>query len=242
MTDLSEQSPPPTENDGKKASRPWYKKKRIIIPLALVVVIIIAIAASGGSDPSTTTETDQASGDTSASSEASASSDAGASTEASASSEDPPAQETSPYDEKYGSFTPISKKGSGDSSIPLPKDATAATVTLTHKGSSNFSVSVLDADNQPTGDLLVNTIGSYSGTSAYGLSELGGEATKLKVSADGKWTLKIKPISASKQLPATASGTGDAVYVYDGDAADGRSNTGARATFQWPSMATTSQT
>jgi hypothetical protein len=93
-------------------------------------------------------------------------------------------------------------------------------VTFTHKGSSNVAIEVLDNSNQPTGDLLVNDIGRYSGTSAFGLSSLGAEPTKLKITADGSWTLKVKPIVAAPKLAAKASGTGDQVFRYDGDAMD----------------------
>ena len=93
-------------------------------------------------------------------------------------------------------------------------------MSLTHRGSSNFAVNVLDSSNQPTGDLLVNEIGSYSGTTAYGLTSLTGDSVKLKVTADGRWTIKIAPVASAPLLGADATGRGDKVFRYDGAAAD----------------------
>jgi len=103
----------------------------------------------------------------------------------------------------------------GDNVVVLPADK--GLVTLTHDGASNFSVVVMDATNSPTGDLLANTIGAYSGTSAYGLNGFGGPGTSLGISADGNWTVAIAPLSSAGQLPA--SGVGDGVYLYTGGAA-----------------------
>lgn len=43
-------------------------------------------------------------------------------------------------------------------------------VTTTHGGGSNFAISVLDASNESTGQFAVNTIGKYSGTTAFGFN------------------------------------------------------------------------
>lgn len=118
-------------------------------------------------------------------------------------------------DSKYGSFAPVTQTGSGDNIITLPAGATAGIVTATHNGSANFSISVIDASNQSTGELLVNTIGSYTGTTAYGFSAFG-KGTSLQLTADGDWSVTIAPISAAPAL--AASGTGDAVFLYDGKA------------------------
>jgi hypothetical protein len=119
----------------------------------------------------------------------------------------------------YGSFAPVTKQGTGDSVVALPANVKAALVTASYDGSQNFSVQVIDAKNQPTLDLLVNTIGAYKGTTAYGLNgTLGGAGTNLKVSGAGNWTITIAPLSsASEQAP---SGTGDGVFLHSGGAAN----------------------
>lgn len=113
----------------------------------------------------------------------------------------------------YGTFEPVTQQGSGDSIIELP--AGAGIVTSSHNGSANFIVQVLDANNGSTGDLLVNTIGAYNGTAAYGITAFG-EGVRLQVTADGAWELTIAPIASAPDL--AASGSGDGVFLYGGDA------------------------
>ncbi|SFR83534.1 TM2 domain-containing protein [Agromyces sp. CF514] len=117
-------------------------------------------------------------------------------------------------DETFGTFAPAQQSGTGDSIITLP--GTAGIVTATHNGSANFALSVLDATNTSTGELLVNTIGAYSGTTVYGFNSFSEPAT-LQVMADGDWTITISPVSTAPLL--APSGTGDAVFLYDGGAA-----------------------
>jgi hypothetical protein len=87
-------------------------------------------------------------------------------------------------------------------------------------GSSNFQITGMDANNQQTVDDLVNAIGNYSGTTAYGLVNLGTAPVKLEVVADGNWTIKIAPISSAPVFPSDASGHGDQVFRYNGGASD----------------------
>lgn len=120
-------------------------------------------------------------------------------------------------DDKYGTFEATSESGSGDSVITLPADSAAGLVRASYEGSAFFGVQVLDAKNQPTMDLLVNAIGSYTGITAYGLSGDSGEpGVSLKVTADGPWTIDIGPISYSAELPT--AGAGDDVFLYNGEA------------------------
>lgn len=134
-------------------------------------------------------------------------------------SEEPPAEEQTPQawaDDQFGTFTATTQTGTGDSLVPLPTGATAGLVTATHDGAGNFALNVLDAANEPTADLLVNTIGTYAGTTAYGLRAFG-EGVTLQVTADGAWSLTFAPVSSAPSL--APAGTGDACFLYDGDAA-----------------------
>jgi TM2 domain-containing membrane protein YozV len=122
-------------------------------------------------------------------------------------------------DEKYGTFDAISQSGTGDSVVAVPADAVAGLVRATHDGTSNFHIEVLDAQNQPTmSGMRLNAIGAYSGIVAYGLAGLDVEepAASLKITADGAWTIDIGPISYATELPT--SGSGDDVFLYNGDA------------------------
>jgi Protein of unknown function (DUF2510) len=198
---------PPVAAD--KPARPWFKKKRFILPIAGVVIIVIASSAGGGSG-TTPAPTPVA--------EAAATAPAAPAPAPAPAAK--PATQAGDYDGTYGTFAPIVKTGRGAMTITLPKGVKAALVTATHQGSANFQISGLDASNQPTVDGLVNAIGNYSGTTAYGLVDLGTPPVKLEVVADGKWTIKIAPISTAAVLPASATGKGDTVFRYEGGAVD----------------------
>lgn len=118
--------------------------------------------------------------------------------------------------EQWGAFEPVTQTGTGDILLTLPEGATGGIVTATHDGQSNFVISVLDASNGSTGELLVNTIGDYTGTTAWGINALT-EGVRLQVTADGAWTITISPMGSAAQV--APSGTGDAVFLYDGGAA-----------------------
>ncbi|HMH58183.1 MAG TPA: DUF4190 domain-containing protein [Galbitalea sp.] len=116
-------------------------------------------------------------------------------------------------DKKYGKFAPTNATGTSDNLVTLPAGATAGIVTATYTGSGNFSISVLDANNKSTGELLVNTIGAYAGTTGYGFTAFG-KGVSLQVSADAAWTITVSPVSAAPIL--AASGTGDGVFLFGG--------------------------
>lgn len=116
-------------------------------------------------------------------------------------------------DETYGSFEPVTATGAGDNLVTLPVGATAGLVTAQYGGTGNFSIAVLNGSNESTGELLVNTIGAYSGTSAYGFQSFSAGVT-LQVSADADWSITITPVSTAATL--STSGTGDGVYLFDG--------------------------
>lgn len=118
-------------------------------------------------------------------------------------------------DTTFGTFEAQSHSGSGDDLVTLPAGAKAGLVTATHEGSGHFAIVPLDAANASIGDLLVNTIGSYNGTTAFGLGGIG-DAVTLEVKADGPWTIELAPISTASTLGAESSGSGDAVFLYDG--------------------------
>jgi hypothetical protein len=99
--------------------------------------------------------------------------------------------------------------------ITLPAGVKAGIIAATYTGAGNFSIQGLDKSNQPTTDLAVNTIGAYSGTTAFGLETVGGGDATFQITADAAWTVTISPLSTATALPA--SGTGDGVFKYDGD-------------------------
>ncbi len=61
-------------------------------------------------------------------------------------------------------------------------------------------------------DLLVNEIGSYSGTVL-----IPDGAASLEIGADGAWRAEVKPIIAAEQWDGTFTRQGDDVVFYTGD-------------------------
>ena len=117
-------------------------------------------------------------------------------------------------------FEAYTETGIGDGKITLPEGATEGMITASHDGDSNFSINVLDEGNEPTIDLPVNTIGSYSGTTAFGLYDLGDDPASLQITADGDWEVTIASFGDAPYLEVPVEGDGDAVFKYDGGAAD----------------------
>jgi hypothetical protein len=190
-------------------------QRRILAAVAAATIVLAAPALTACSSD------DSGSGSGSTSTAAGHSgAGGGGSTGKAAPAKTPAAKKAAPaqsdwYTKEWGTFATSKKAGRSAAVVALPKGAKAGMVKMTYHGSSNFSVEVLDSSNQSTGDLLANTIGSYAGTSAFGLSDLG-KPVKLKVSASGPWTISIAPISSAKSLPK--AGRGDGVYRYDGKA------------------------
>ena len=60
----------------------------------------------------------------------------------------------------------------------------------------------------------------HSGTTAYGLTDLGEAYVRLKIVADGSWTIKIAPIATAHVLPSSASGKDAKVFRYESGAVD----------------------
>lgn len=122
--------------------------------------------------------------------------------------------------------------GFGDDVLAISKhDTGAQAVTIQHAGGSNFAVHSLDSSLEST-DLLVNEIGNYNGTVLLDGGWSDTETSKLKITADGGWTITLVPLQKVKsfngKVPIT--GTGDDVFYYKGEIAsatfthDGASN------------------
>lgn len=111
----------------------------------------------------------------------------------------------------YGTFTTWKRSGRGDNLLTIPTSVKAAVVVTTTDGESNFIVKALTSTNKYQ-DLLVNEIGAYSGTRVLGLEEKG-KARRLQITADGAWTITLKPVWKASALPS--SRTGDGVYLFN---------------------------
>ena len=190
---------------GETVTRTWRKRKRLLIPMGLAMAVV---AGTVGCSPAATND-----------SAAGGSPSAGASSSQAAPAE--PANEyAGDYNATYGTFPVLKKSGRGSSVVKLPAGLTAGTLTATHKGSSNFAISAIDSSNQDV-DLLVNDIGNYSGTTFVGENFIG-TPTKLKITADGSWTIQVKPVAQAPKMKDSTSGKGDYVLLYEMPAKDWR--------------------
>jgi hypothetical protein len=83
--------------------------------------------------------------------------------------------------------------------------------TITHQGDSNFAVVSYIGPEQS--DLLVNEIGTYSGT-VY----IAPGVDNLEITADGQWTVARSFVDGATQWDGTTdiSGDGDSVVVLTG--------------------------
>ncbi|MGY1808552.1 hypothetical protein ACI8AF_14380 [Blastococcus sp. SYSU D00669] len=104
---------------------------------------------------------------------------------------------------------PEQYSGSGASVVTLVA-TDPRIVTITHDGESNFAVWSVNAQGQDI-DLLVNTIGSYSGVVPLNFLE-GEDVAALKIEADGQWTVVSAPFTSAPAwdgaAPYSAQGAG----------------------------------
>ena len=88
-----------------------------------------------------------------------------------------------------GTPLPVAEQLGGDAPLgPIALEAGLLEATFTHDGEANFIVMLYQASGQLAG-VLVNDIGSYSGTVGQRVSEAG--VYYLAVQADGEWSVSL---------------------------------------------------
>lgn len=107
--------------------------------------------------------------------------------------------------------------GTGNRIIKIKKPSGVANepviATISHHGSSNFDVWTLNTRLKQQ-DLLVNTIGNYSGTVAIDFEDT--TTARVQFEADGTWKMTIKPVTSAPRFSSTIKGKGDDVVHYMG--------------------------
>jgi hypothetical protein len=107
-------------------------------------------------------------------------------------------------------FKPIKLAGRGDKLVRfrIPEDAVAVAV-ISYKGSSNFAIWTVDPSGSES-DLLVNTIGSYSGRVLFDERD---HSVAFKVTSSGSWTITVIPLQLAPTWGGakTLTGSGDNV-------------------------------
>lgn len=103
--------------------------------------------------------------------------------------------------------SPINLSGSGQKATQqFNLEAGLSIFTLMHSGSSNFSILLMDGDGKYV-SLLVNEIGSFSGSKAVKIDKAGPYI--LNITADGSWTVNItQPRVSTASATTSFSGTG----------------------------------
>ncbi len=113
---------------------------------------------------------------------------------------------------------PIELQGSGEDrvAVDIPGDEPAI-LHLTHDGSTYVRVSSVDSDGERI-RRIVRERGAYEG--ARPLNFDGPPVTALDISADGDWSIVIRPLIDSRQARDRIEGSGDEVVLLaDPDAA-----------------------
>jgi hypothetical protein len=128
---------------------------------------------------------------------------------------DGPRNTTPPVPQPPPVAEPTVFTGTGDTVVAITKPGGApGTVLATITGNDagpHFAVHGVDGDQ----DLLVNTTDPYSGTVL--LDADAGGTTQLQVSASGPWSITLSdPLTAPRLAMGANTGTGDAVFVYEG--------------------------
>lgn len=115
---------------------------------------------------------------------------------------------------------PIILTGSGDAVVDVQKWTSVALMRATYNGERNFIVENFDAAGNQI-DLLVNTIGSYSGNQLIDIYD-GERTARFSIKASGPWEIQILPISAirTEMVPGLIQGVGDDVIALQGGVSD----------------------
>jgi hypothetical protein len=107
-------------------------------------------------------------------------------------------------------FKPVKLAGRGDKVVRfrIPEEA-AAIAVVKYTGSSNFAVWTVDESGSES-DLLVNTIGRYTGRVLFDERD---HSVAFKVTSSGSWTITVNPIQLAPSWGGakTLTGSGDNV-------------------------------
>jgi hypothetical protein len=177
-------------------SSPWWAKALIAVVVVFVVLSVVGAIVGSGDDEATpsleSSDTTDGSGATNEDPLPTSGPPATPTTAPPTATPIPPTPVPSPVSlAGFGQFV----------SEPFLPPAAASRVVLTHNGSSNFIVWAYGDEQQ----LLVNTIGAYSGSRPL-ISE---GSWFLEIDADGAWTASVEAIPFDSGAAGGISGTGD---------------------------------
>lgn len=116
---------------------------------------------------------------------------------------------------------PLVYTGSGANVIDIQKpgdpDGAAIVYVRGNAAGRYFGIESYDASGDQL-DLLVNTTDPYEGIVLLDIRR-DDQTTRLQITAEGDWYIEVRPLSSARRvtLPGTATGTGDDVFIMDGD-------------------------
>lgn len=191
------------------------KDKKLIV-IVVCVLVVLGVAANGGSGGAQNAGGSQATQtESSGQSQSSTSQTSATQTSKPQETNTEPAKPKSFVDDtlaKLGDFEETTVTGVGDDVIDLPAPGFPCIMEISHNGSRNFIVHTVDASGSDV-DLLVNTIGSYSGVvTDY---ERFNDAAMLSISADGDWSVTFKPLKSMARLENGGQVKGDCIAYID---------------------------
>ncbi len=121
-----------------------------------------------------------------------------------------PATEGPPVPLKFPPPTVVTGTGNRTFKITLAEESSPVLLQATHKGTRNFIVKALDAKGAAL-NVPINQVGAFSGSVVLE------PAASLQITADGAWSVTIKPLLSARQIGSEpSSGKGSEVLVYAG--------------------------
>lgn len=127
----------------------------------------------------------------------------------------PPTATPQPTPTPVPTVAPQDLRGTGQRVVKVQLAPGLAVFAMKHTGKSNFAITLLESSGDPI-DLLVNEIGSFTGSTAVAIPEAA--TYVLNVDADGPWQIHItqpRPDTAAvDQPPVKLEGKGAAVSQF----------------------------
>ena len=121
-----------------------------------------------------------------------------------------PATEGPPVPPQFPPPTVVTGTGNRTFKITLADESSPVLLLATHKGTRNFIVKALDAKGAAL-NVPINQVGAFSGSVVLE------PAASLQITADGAWSVTIRPLLSARQIGSEpSSGKGSEVVVYSG--------------------------
>ena len=121
-----------------------------------------------------------------------------------------PATDGPPVPLQFPPPTVVTGTGNRTFKITLAEENSPVLLLATHKGTRNFIVKALDAKGAAL-NVPINQVGAFSGSVVLE------PAASLQITADGAWSVTIKPLLSARQIGSEpSSGKGSEVVVYKG--------------------------